>query len=170
MSRATLRESGIEYNLVQREEGIYISYYILFHKHFTHFLSLMAVKFKETEKYIKLESTKDGLNIRFQFELRNDGQLPAREIRLPQTVSISGREDQFKNLEKAQYIKPLKNVALASGDNTYVTLSFFMGGITDEGIAENFKKSDPDSTIEYKTLVHVTIFPSNFSVHELKFE
>ena len=151
------------------------------------YLSLRAEKFKETEKYIQLEARKGELEIRFRFELKNNGQLPAREIRLPTDLSITGRVEQLKDLEQLEYIKPLKNVSLAPGEKIFVSISVAMKDLTDEEIATNFEKfesdtlslpismpvfykSSQDSAIEYKTFVHVTISPSKVSIHETKLE
>lgn len=151
------------------------------------YLSLRAARFKETQKFIQLEARKGQLEIRFRFELNNNGQLPAREIRLPTGLSITGRAEQIRDLERLEYIKSLKNVALAPEERIFVSISVTLKDLTDEEIAANFQKfesdtlsfpismpvyykSSQDSAIEYRTLVHVTISPSSVSIHETKLE
>ncbi|MCK4386651.1 MAG: hypothetical protein KAV41_01015 [Candidatus Pacebacteria bacterium] len=151
------------------------------------YISARSVKFSETGNYLRIESQETELILEFQFELKNYGGQPAKEIRMPDGVSLSGRTDQFQDLKKIEYKKSLGTIALASGETFFIVLKVRMGELTEEEIADNFKKfnenilsfplalpiyykTNTEDETEHRTFVYSTISPNNTWIHEIKID
>lgn len=151
------------------------------------YLSIRPIKFKETEKYMDLKTAGNSLTIKFQFQIQNDGQLPAIDIDVPDSMNIMTMGEDIKAIVMDRSNEQSGNIALTQGDHFVFSTSVTKNNLSKATIdktLEDFRngilsypmtvfvsyKGNSQSQINYKTTSFVTIMPSNVSINETKLE
>jgi len=146
------------------------------------YLSVRPKKYKDSDVFILAEKKDDALYLEMKYELANNGNLPAINIRLPGRIAITSKE-KIPNV----FFDIPEGLSLAKGDSVDISMKIGMGFEEQNSVEDNlilyeegklefpmtvilYYESNLANSPVYKTKISVTVKKTEVIIHESDME
>lgn len=104
------------------------------------YLSIRPVKFDDSAVYYVLARQGNNLFFKLRFQIRNNGQLPAMDIRGANAAQLSLVDDELRMVEMSTSSADTQTLTLTPGEDFKYEATLTLSNLTSEAIDDAFKK------------------------------